>query len=88
MAFPPVLSIGCKVNGEVRQDSKTDCLIHGVAEVISELSQGMTLRAGTIIATGTPSGVAMGMETPKYLRPGDVMECWIEGIGTLRNTVK
>ncbi len=88
IAFPPVLSIGCKVNGEVRQDSKTDCLIHGVAEVISELSQGMTLRAGTIIATGTPSGVAMGMDDPKYLRPGDVMECWIEQIGTLRNTVK
>ena len=88
IAFPPVLSIDCKVNGEVRQDSKTDCLIHGVAEVISELSQGMTLRAGTIIATGTPSGVAMGMDDPKYLRPGDVMECWIEQIGTLRNTVK
>ena len=88
IAFPPVLSIGCKVNGEARQDSKTDCLIHGVAEVISELSQGMTLRAGTIIATGTPSGVAMGMDDPKYLRPGDVMECWIEQIGTLRNTVK
>ena len=88
IAFPPVLGIGCKVNGEVRQDSKTDCLIHGVAEVISELSQGMTLRAGTIIATGTPSGVAMGMEQPKYLKPGDVMECWIEQIGTLRNTVK
>lgn len=88
IAFPPVLSIGCKVNGETRQDSKTDCLIHGVAEVISELSQGMTLRAGTIIATGTPSGVAMGMDDPKYLRPGDVMECWIEQIGTLRNTVK
>ena len=88
VAFPPVLSIGCKVNGQVRQDSKTDCLIHGVAEVVSELSQGMTLRAGTIIATGTPSGVAMGMDDPKYLRPGDVMECWIEQIGTLRNTVK
>lgn len=88
VAFPPVLSIGCKVNGEIRQDSKTDCLIHGVAEVISELSQGMTLRAGTIIATGTPSGVAMGMDDPKYLQPGDEMECWIEGIGTLRNTVK
>ena len=88
VAFPPVLSIGCKVNGQVRQDSKTDCLIHGVAEVVSELSQGMTLRAGTIIATGTPSGVAMGMDDPKYLQPGDEMECWIEGIGTLRNTVR
>ena len=88
VAFPPVLSIGCKVNGEIRQDSKTDCLIHGVAEVISELSQGMTLQAGTIIATGTPSGVAMGMENPQFLKAGDVMECFIEKIGTLCNPVK
>ena len=88
IAFPPRLNIGCKINGELRQNSTTDCLIHGVAEVISELSQGMTLQAGTIIATGTPSGVAMGMENPQFLKAGDVMECFIEKIGTLRNPVK
>ena len=88
IAFPPRLNIGCRVNGELRQNSTTDCLIHGVGEILSELSQGLTLQAGTIIATGTPSGVAMGMENPQFLKAGDVMECFIEGIGTLRNPVK
>lgn len=87
IAFPPRLNIGCRVNGELRQNSTTDCLIHGVEEILSELSQGLTLQAGTIIATGTPSGVAMGMENPQFLQAGDVMECFIEGIGTLRNPV-
>lgn len=48
----------------------------------------MTLLPGTIISTGTPSGVGMGFDPPKYLKPGDVVECAIEGIGTLRNTVR
>ena len=87
-AFPPKLHIGCRVNGELRQNSTTEYLIHGVEEILTELSEGMTLQAGTIIATGTPSGVAMGMEQPVYLKPGDVVECFIEGIGTLRNPVK
>ena len=90
-AFPPRLHIGCRVNGELRQNSTTEYLIHGVEDILtelSELSEGMTLQAGTIIATGTPSGVAMGMEQPVYLKPGDVVECFIEGIGTLRNPVK
>ena len=76
------------VNGELRQNSTTEYLIHGVEDILTELSEGMTLQAGTIIATGTPSGVAMGMEQPVYLKPGDVVECFIEGIGTLRNPVK
>ena len=87
-SFPPRLKIGCRVNGELRQDSTTDCLIHGVGEILSELSQGLTLQAGTIIATGTPAGVAMGMENPVFLKAGDVVECFIEGIGTLRNPIK
>ena len=87
-AFPPRLHIGCRVNGELRQNSTTEYLIHGVEDILTELSEGMTLQAGTIIATGTPSGVAMGMEQPVYLKPGDVVECFIEGIGTLRNPVK
>ena len=49
---------------------------------------GMTLLPGTIISTGTPSGVGMGFDPPKFLKPGDVVECAIEGIGTLRNTVR
>ena len=65
----------------------TEMFIHGIDEVISELSQGMTLKAGTIIATGTPAGVGMGFEPPRFLKTGDVVECIIEGIGTLKNTV-
>lgn len=55
--------------------------------MVSELSRGMTLKAGTIIATGTPAGVGMGFDPPRFLKPGDVVECMIEGIGTLKNPV-
>ena len=85
--FPPKLAIQSRVNGELRQDSNTELLIHGIEEVICELSSGMTLKSGTIIATGTPSGVGMGFDPPRFLVPGDVVECTIEGIGTLKNTV-
>jgi 2-keto-4-pentenoate hydratase/2-oxohepta-3-ene-1,7-dioic acid hydratase in catechol pathway len=86
--FPPDLAISTRVNGELRQNSRTSMLIHGIAEIVSTLSRGMTLLAGTIIATGTPKGVAMGMEAPKFLVPGDVVTCTIEGIGDLVNTVE
>ena len=86
--FPPALSIQCRVNGELRQDSNTKYLVHGIPYIISELSKGMTLRAGTIIATGTPAGTGIGLNPPQFLKSGDVVECSIEGIGTLRNTVK
>ena len=76
------------VNGERRQDSRTSLLIHGIPEIVSTLSRGMTLKAGTIIATGTPKGVGMGEETPRFLKKGDVVACSIEGIGTLVNTVE
>lgn len=80
--------IQCFVNGELRQDSTIDRLIFDTAYCISELSQGMTLRAGTIISTGTPSGVGMGFDPPKWLHPGDVVTCRIEDIGDLTNTVQ
>lgn len=86
--FPPALKISAHVNGELRQDATTDLLITGIADIIEELSSGMTLLPGTIIATGTPAGVGMGFDPPKFLKPGDVVECTIEGIGTLRNTVR
>ena len=86
--FPPVLNISATVNGELRQNSTTDLLITGIPAIIEELSSGMTLMPGTIIATGTPAGVGMGFDPPKFLKPGDVVECTIEGIGTLRNTVR
>ena len=88
IAFPPALRISSRVNGEPRQDSTTDLLITSIADIIEELSSGMTLLPGTIIATGTPAGVGMGFDPPKFLKPGDVVECAVEGIGTLRNTVR
>lgn len=88
VSFPPKLAIQSKVNGELRQNSNTELLIFGIAHIISELSQGMTLKAGTIIATGTPAGVGMGFQPPIFLKPGDVVECIIEGIGSITNPVQ
>ncbi len=79
------LRISCYVNDEKRQESNTEYMITTVEEAISELSQGMTLKAGTILATGTPGGVAMGMKPPVYLKKGDVIRCEIQGIGRLVN---
>ena len=81
------LGITCRVNGELRQNSNTSLMIQPVVDAITELSQGMTLEAGTVIATGTPGGVALGMKPPVYLKSGDVVECEIEKIGRLINTV-
>ena len=81
------LEISCTVNGELRQSSNTKYMIQTVCGAISELSQGMTLQAGTIIATGTPAGVGMGMQPPQFLQTGDVVECRIAKIGVLTNTI-
>lgn len=85
---PPALPIRSYVNGELRQDSNTELMINGIEKVICQLSQGMTLQAGTIIAMGTPAGVGMGFQPPKFLKKGDVVKCEIEGIGTMTNEVK
>lgn len=82
------LDIRCYVNGQLRQSSNTKYMIQTVVGAIAELSQGMTLQAGTIIATGTPAGVGMGMQPPTFLRSGDTVVCEIESIGRLENTVK
>ncbi|MCR8695756.1 MULTISPECIES: fumarylacetoacetate hydrolase family protein [Campylobacter] len=81
------LKISSKVNGELRQNANTVDMIFDAAYIISDLSAGMTLKAGTIISLGTPSGVGMGFTPPKYLKKGDVIECEIEGIGVLKNIV-
>ncbi|MCR5250510.1 MAG: fumarylacetoacetate hydrolase family protein [Lachnospiraceae bacterium] len=81
------LAISCYVNDEKRQESNTKYMITTVEEAVSELSQGMTLKAGTVIATGTPGGVGMGMKPPVFLKEKDVVRCEIEGIGSLSNTV-
>lgn len=84
-----VLSLDIKsfVNGELRQNSNTSKLIFDAAYVISDLSKGMTLKAGTIISLGTPSGVGMGFTPPKFLNSGDEIVCFIEGIGELKNII-
>lgn len=86
-AWPPHVPVRSYVNGELRQNSSTELLIFDIAHVISELSQGMTLKAGTIIATGTPAGVGMGFVPPRFLRKGDVVTCEVEGIGRITNMV-
>lgn len=87
IAWPVRLQVRSYVNGELRQNGNTDQLIFDIAHVISELSQGMTLKAGTIIATGTPAGVGMGFVPPRFLKKGDEVVCEIEGIGRITNTV-
>ena len=84
---PPVLTIQSYITGELRQNSNTGLLIFNIPHVISELSQGTTLKAGTIISMGTPAGVGMGFQPPKFLKKGDVIECRIEKIGSLKNYV-
>ena len=87
IAFPPALGISSTVNGEPRQGSNTSLFLNSIQDVLEELTAGMTLLPGTIIATGTPAGVGMGFDPPKFLKPGDTVSCTIEGIGTLTNPV-
>ena len=86
--YPPQLRLTTTLNGELKQDSNTGLLIHSIAKIIHTLSRGMVLKAGTIIATGTPKGVLMGSEHPVFLQPGDLVCCRIEGIGELCNPVE
>lgn len=86
--YPPRLDIRCLVNNQVRQSSNTELLIADIGSVIEELSHGMTLKAGTIISTGTPQGVGMGFVPPEFLHKGDVVECQIERLGILRNQIE
>ena len=88
ISYPPKLKIQSLVNGEIRQDSSTDLLIFDIGYVIEELSRGMTLKAGTIISTGTPQGVGMGFVPPRFLNKGDVVECRIEALGSLVNRIE
>ncbi|CDX29505.1 5-carboxymethyl-2-hydroxymuconate Delta-isomerase [Mesorhizobium sp. ORS 3359] len=77
--------IRCFVNEDLRQDSRISLLIFDIPTIIATLSQGITLKPGDIIATGTPVGVGIGFDPPKYLKPGDVVRIEIDGIGTLEN---
>ncbi len=85
---PQNLNLWCDVNGERRQGSNTRHMVFGVAAIIANLSQYMTLMPGDIIVTGTPSGVGMGRTPPLYLKAGDVVELGIEGLGKQCQEVK
>ena len=84
---PDALRLTTRVNGEVRQDSTTADMVFDVATLVSFLSTGRTLPAGTVILTGTPSGVGYARTPPVWLQSGDVIEVEIEQLGTLRNPV-
>jgi 2-keto-4-pentenoate hydratase/2-oxohepta-3-ene-1,7-dioic acid hydratase in catechol pathway len=76
------------VSGEVMQEASTSDLVFGLTDLIVYLSKGLTLEAGDVIATGTPGGVGDSRTPPRYLEEGDVVEVWVEGVGTLRNPVR
>lgn len=84
---PQALRIVTRVNGTIMQDAGTDGMVFGVARIISDLSQGTTIMAGTVILTGTPAGVGAGRTPPVFLKHGDVVEVSIPGVGSLRNPV-
>lgn len=86
--YPVKLNISSKINSELRQNSNTKNFIFDIDTLVSDISKGMTLEAGDIISTGTPSGVGMSFVPPKYLKDGDIVECEIEKIGILKNMVK
>ncbi len=85
LSNPDDLEIRCTVNGEVVQQSRTSGMVFGVPRLIGELSAVLPLLPGDVIFTGTPAGIGATRKPPRFLRPGDVVESAIEGIGTIRN---
>ena len=84
---PNALQLGLRLNGEPRQQANTAEMIFSVQAIVSQLSAGLTLKAGDVIATGTPKGVGFAAVPPRCLQVGDTMVAWVEGIGELCNTV-
>lgn len=85
---PHKLNLTLKLNGIEKQNSNTEFLLFNINDLIEDLSTVFTLEAGDIIATGTPAGVGAGRSPQEWMKNGDVVECFVEGIGTLTNTVK
>lgn len=85
VADPDDLGLRCTVDGEVVQEARTTDLVFSVPRLVAELSAVVTLLPGDVIFTGTPSGVGVARTPPRFLRPGQVIESWIQGIGTMRN---
>lgn len=87
VADPQKLRLWCRVNGEIRQNGFSGDMMYSVRQLIAYISRFMTLLPGDVIATGTPAGVGMGMNPPRYLQPGDFVECGIDGLGGLAQRV-
>ncbi|MCU1455343.1 MAG: Fumarylacetoacetate hydrolase [Acidimicrobiales bacterium] len=81
---PDDLALGCSIDGETVQDARTADLVFGVSQLVAELSAVVPLLPGDIIFTGTPAGVGFTRQPPRYLQPGETLDSWIEGIGTIR----
>jgi 2,4-didehydro-3-deoxy-L-rhamnonate hydrolase len=84
---PSDLALGCSIDGEVVQDGRTSDLVFTVPRLIAEISAVVPLLPGDLIFTGTPAGVGIGRTPPRFLRPGEVVESWVEGVGRIRNAV-
>ena len=85
LADPDDLGLRCSVDGDTVQDARTSDLVFSVPRLVAELSSVLPLLPGDVIFTGTPAGVGMAAKPPRFLRPGNLIESWIEGIGTIRN---
>ena len=85
VADPQRLKLGLSLNGVAKQDSNTSQMLFSLAEQISHLSTRLTLNPGDLILTGTPAGVGMGRG--EFLKSGDQIEAWVEGVGTLTHTI-
>ncbi|PSM16452.1 MULTISPECIES: fumarylacetoacetate hydrolase family protein [Nitratireductor] len=85
---PQQLKMWLTVNGVTMQDGSSATMVYGVAHLVSYLSQFMTLHPGDVVSTGTPPGVGQGLKPPRYLKPGDVVELGIEGLGAQRQSVR
>ncbi len=79
------LALGCSLNGEKMQDARTGDLIFGVPRLVAEISAVLPLLPGDIVFTGTPAGIGAVRQPPRFLQPGDILETWVEHVGTIRN---
>ena len=88
MADPEALRISSRVNGEIRQDSTTADLVFGPRALVDFIAETCTLAPGDLILTGTPQGVGQAMDPPRFLQPGDVVRCEIEGLGAIEHRIE
>lgn len=88
LPFPIEVDVVSRVNGEQRQNGNTNMLIHDIPSIIEDFSKGITIEPGDIIITGTPAGVGMGFNPPRYLKAGDRVECEIKEIGRLVSIIE